>query len=160
QSGHRGRLGNGRTTGHQNSSDAPKKQACSTLCQIGERRVRSNAAGTCQAHSVMAVIIQQLTGCVSLSEARRNAGQTRKGPTPSRANFLGNPRSKGRSGPPSRIRGGATDKSNKCCTIWAESKKEESASRGEATASQRDATPPMNANKRQVGNRSGEVRCK
>jgi hypothetical protein len=56
--------------------------------------------------------------------------------------------------------GGATDKSNKCCTIWAESRKPEKASSGDAIAVQKLASPPANANARQTGNRFGELRCK
>src|SRR5262245_39063505 len=148
QSGQCGRLGNGRTTDHQKRSDAPKKQACSSLCQSGERSARSKAAGTCHAQSVTAITIQQLSGCVIAFPTQRSDGQTKKGPTPSRANFLGSPRSNGRSGEPSSISGGATDMSNKCCTIWAESSRPEKASSGEAIASQKVASPLVKAKAR------------
>ena len=147
-------------TGHQKRSDAPKKQACSSLCHAVERSAKSKAAGTCQAQSVSAITLQQVNGCVIAVPTRRSAGHRRKGPTPSRANFLGSPRSSGRSGEPSRISGGATDRSNRCCTMWAERRKPENASSGEAIASQKVASPPANAPARQTGNRSGEVRCK
>src|SRR5262245_48735595 len=88
QSGQCGRCGNGRTTCHQNKSEAPKKQACSSLCHAGERSARSKATGTCQAQSVTAITIQQFKGFVSACPTRISAGQTRKGPNPSRVNFL------------------------------------------------------------------------
>ena len=92
--------------------------------------------------------------------ARRSAGQVKNGPTPSRANFLGSPRNRGSNGAPSRISGGATDISNRCCTMWAESSRPENASSGEAIASQSATRPPTKANERHAGNRVGKVRCK
>src|SRR5262249_53222085 len=75
-------------------------------------------------------------------------------------NFLGSPRSNGRSGEPSSISGGATDMSNKCCTIWAESSRPEKTSSGEAKTSQKNANPLLKAKARQNGKRCGELRCK
>src|SRR6266404_7175437 len=114
----------------------------------------------CQTKSVSAIMSQQFSGLVSLCPACLKAGQVKNGPTPSRANFLGKPRNSGRNGVPSRISGGATDMSNKCCTMCAESSKPEKASSVEAIASQTVPRPARKASARHPGKRAGEVRCK
>src|ERR1043166_4666815 len=158
QSGQQCRLGNGRTTGHQKRSAVPKKHACSNLCQPGERNASSKAAGTCHAHKLIAIANQQITGCVNASPNRRSAGQERNGPTPSCANFLGSPRNSGSRGAPSRISGGATVSSRRCCTICADNSRPENVSSGDAMATQSATSPPRKAISLQVENRVGVMR--
>src|SRR5262245_30323175 len=159
QSGQCEREGNGWMIGHQNNSAPPKKQACSTLCQAAERRARSKAAGTCQAHKLTTNASQPTIGCVSAQPKRRSEGQTRKGPRPSRAKVRGSPRSKGRNGAPSKISGGATDIRIKCCTMCAESSRPEKVSSGDTSAISNASSPARNAQRRHAGKRLGATRC-
>src|SRR5207248_10883447 len=128
--------GEGANDGPPKEEPGAEKTGVLEFMQAGERSARSNAAGTCQTRSVTAIMSQQFSGFVSVVPTRRSAGQVKNGPTPSRANFLGSPRKRGRKGAPSRISGGATDISNRCCTMCAESSRPEKASSGEAIASQ------------------------
>src|SRR6266581_5026217 len=155
QRGQRGRNGKGRTTGNQNSKAALTKQKCSTLCQPNERRASSNAAGICHAHRVVAIKIQHAAGAISRCAILRNGIQWRNGAMPSRANDRGSPRKSGRTGEPSRRRGGATMSSKMCCTICAESSRPDRASSGEFTASQKETKPARNESKRHRGNKAG-----
>src|SRR6516162_8124735 len=160
QSGQCGREGNGRMTGHQNSSAPPRKQACSILCQNGARSANSKAAGTCQPQRLTISASQPTTGCVRAQPNRRRGGQTRKGPTPSRAKVRGSPRSIGSKGAPSRISGGATDISRRGCPMCAESSSPEKVSNGDTSAARSANSPAKNAERRHAGKRSGATWCK
>ena len=50
--------------------------------------------------------------------------------------------------------------SNKCCTMWAESSRPENASSGDEIASQRVASPAVNATSLQTEKRPGKALCK
>ena len=110
-------LGQGWMTGHQKISDVIKKQACSTWCQTSERNASSYSAGMCQANIVMPISTSANTGCVTVLPTRLATDQFKNGPANSRAAKTGRPRTRGTSGAPSRIKGGAIIISTMCWSM-------------------------------------------
>src|SRR5208337_4878966 len=93
--GHRARLGQGCTTGHQKMMDVKKKHACSAWCHELDRSASSYGPGTCQPNITTPISTRATTGFVSTSPIRWAGGQFRRGPANSRAANLGIPRTIG-----------------------------------------------------------------
>ena len=135
-------------------SEVPKKQACSILCHESDRSASSNVAGICHASRTAEAAIQQTAGSVRTRPSHCAGGQRKSGPTALRIIHLGIARSSGSVGALSRIKGGATAMSNRCCTMCTESETSSNASSGEPTAIHRETIPAQNAARRHAGIKS------
>src|SRR5216684_6501638 len=152
QRGHFGVLGQGWTTGHQNIRPAPIKEACSSLCNQSHRNASSNSEGTCHPTNARVATTQQIAGFEISGPNRLTKGNRRNGLTTLRAIDCGSPRRNGNAGAPSRIKGGATALSSRCCTMWTVSEASSNATSGEPIAIQTATTPAKKAARRQRGN--------
>jgi hypothetical protein len=142
-------------TGHQKSVPDPRKQACSTMCHVGERKVSSYSGGACQPKVITTNRIQATLGLVSQRPNRLHGFHNRNGRIASRTNGRGRPVNSGKNGLPSNKRGGATIISRRCWIMCTCSRRFENVSRGESSARKTVATPPRNDARRQPSNRWG-----
>src|SRR5271156_1718177 len=148
--GHLGVLGQGWTTGHQNSRPAHKKETCSNLCSQSHRNASSNTAGICHPIKASVRTSQQIVGLKTMRPNLLVRGDRRNGLTTPRASDCGSPRSSGNSGAPSKSRGGAMAARSRCCTIWIVSDTSSNASSGEPIAIQTVAKQAKKSASRRV----------
>src|ERR1700741_4033249 len=140
-------------TGHQNRVPDPRKQACSTMCQGGERKVNSYSGGACQPKVSTTNRIQVTFGLVNQHPNRLHAFHSRNGRINSRTNVSGRTVNRGKNGLHNNKSGGAIIISKRCWTMCAWSRRFENVSRGESSARKTVATPPRNDARRHPSNR-------
>src|SRR5579863_9909337 len=132
-SGHCGRLGQGRTTGHQKRTPDPRKQTCSTMCQVGERKVSSYSGGACQPKVITTKRIHVTFGWVNHRPNFLHAVQSRNGRIHSRTTGRGSPINSGKNGFASKNSGGAIIISSRCWIMCTWSRRLEKVSSGESS---------------------------
>src|ERR1700756_20968 len=101
-------------TGHQNRVPDPRKQACSTMCQVGERKVSSYSGGACQPKVSTTKRIQVTFGWVNQRPNLLHTFHTRNGRIASRTIGRGSPVNSGKNGFASNKSGGAIIISRRC----------------------------------------------
>src|SRR5271170_4431511 len=141
-------LGQGCTTGHQKTSPAPKKQACSSSCTHCKCNASSNTAGMCHMISASAATSHPTARRVTKCPSHFTGPHRSNGATTPRAIQPGSPCSNGSAGAPSRIKGGATAISSRCCTMCTVSDKSSNAFRGDPIATHTKIIPEIKAARR------------
>src|SRR5271154_3769033 len=143
-------LGQGCTTGHQNASPAPKKQACSSSCTHCKCNASSNTAGICHTINASAAPSHATARRVAKCPSHFTGPHRSSGATTPRAIHPGSPCSNGSAGAPSRINGGATVISSRCCTMWTVSDKSSNAVNGDPIATHTQTIPEKKAARRRT----------
>ena len=156
QAGQCGRVGQAGRPATRTGAPPKKKQRCSTSCQAVDRRPAGTGRGRCQPHIDSDKASQPTTGCVRLrrsgaAAARPGTGRGRR----ARAQ-RGSPRSSGTIGAPSRMSGGATAMSRRCCTMCA---RQEEAREGVERRSGRDPERRPGRRGKQPSRHAGSMRA-